>query len=565
MNIKKYLILVISICMVSSCENLDLNPLSEGSSENWYSDATEIELSLNDLYRTYLWDLEQNLEAERFTDNWAQRQSIKDYVAGTINSEWSFSEDLWLATYKGITRANTIINSLENATENVPEEQLERFDAEARFFRAIFYGRLVFLYGDVPFYTNYISVEESFSLARTDKNIIMEQVYEDFDIAINGLPASYSSSELKRATKGAALAFKARVALNVGDHAIARDAAQDVMNLDEYELHPEYDDYFYSKTRNSKETIFALPRSFELGSSWSAKNFYTRTPGGSNVAQPSWDLFASYTATDGLPIDESPLFDPKEPFKNRDPRLAMTIVEFGTEHLGVIYDPNPYTTEVLNVNTGVMVRNKDARSVDTYAAYNGLALKKGVDEDWTDDNRTDFDIRIMRYADVLLMYAEAKIELNEIDQTVLDAINTVRARAYEVDKDDIASYPAVNTLNQTELRLILQNERRVEFAWENRRFFDLLRWRLASEALTRPNYGILDPNDLKEKVIDEDLWFFPERPVIDAYGLPDFSSMHAKGLIKQLTVRAFEDKQYLFPIPSKEIIINENLEQNPGY
>src|SRR5690606_9699261 len=233
--------------------------------------------------------------------------------------------------------------------------------------------------------------------------------------------------------------------------AIARDASKAVIDMGEYSLHPDYGDYFLSKTRNSPETIFALPRSFELGSSWSAKNFYTRTPGGSAVAQPSWDLFAAYTATDGLPIDESPLFDPRNPFENRDPRLAETIVEFGTEHLGVIYDPNPYTTKVLNVNTGKMVKNKDTRSVDTYAAYNGLALKKGVDEDWTDDNQTDFDIRIMRYADILLMYAEAKIELGEIDQSVLDAMNEVRARAYGVDKSEVDAYPAITTTDQAEL------------------------------------------------------------------------------------------------------------------
>lgn len=565
-TMKKYSILILFFfILATSCEKLDLDPLSEGSSENWYSDQTEIELSLNDLYRTYLWDIEQNYEGERFTDNWAQRQAVKDFVAGTINSEWAFSENLWLSTYKGITRANTILNSLDNAVENVPEETLNQLQAEARFFRAVFYGRLVFLYGDVPFYTDYLSVEDSFELGRTDKEIIMEQVYSDFDFAIANLPESYGSNELSKVTKGAALGFKARTALRMKDFQIARDAAQEVMDMDVYSLHPEYGDYFLSKTRNSPETIFAIPRSFELGVSWSAKNFYTRTPGGSNVAQPSWDLFASYTCTDGLPIDESPLFDPRNPFENRDPRLTQTIVEFGTEHLGIIYDPNPYVTKVLNVGTGNMVNNKDARSVDTYASYNGLALKKGVDEDWNDDNQTDFDIRIMRYADILLMYAEAKIELGEIDQSVLDAINEVRARAYGVDKGQVSEYPVVVETGQESLRLILRNERRVEFAWENRRFFDLMRWGLAEKALTRPIYGILDPEDLKTKVIDENLWFWSETPDIDADGLPDFSSLYQNGTIKLLVERNFNNRQYLFPIPSKEIIINDNLTQNPGY
>ncbi|MCC9138848.1 RagB/SusD family nutrient uptake outer membrane protein [Pontibacter silvestris] len=543
-----------------------MNPLSEGSSENWYSDETEISLALNDLYRTYLWDFETNYTTERMSDNWTQRQAIDAFAAGSINSEWSRSEDLWLNTYKGITRANTILNSLDNAQGRVSEAKVKQLAGEAHFMRAVFYARLIFYYGDVPYYTGYLSIDEAFDLGRTDKNIILENVYKDFDAAIESLPVSYGSNELNRATKGAALAFKARTALNMSDWAVARDAAKACMDLDVYSLHPDYEEYFYSRTRNSAETIFALPRSFELGSSWTAKNFYTRTAGGSSVAQPSWDLFCAYPCTDGLPIDESPLFDPCNPFDNRDPRCKMTFVEFGTEHLGFIYDPNPYTTKVLNVSTGKKVNNKDTRSVDTYASYNGLTLKKGVDEDWTDDNETDFDIRIMRYADVLLMYAEAKIELGEIDASVLEAINSVRARAYGVGVSDVSAFPAIAATDQVQLRKELRNERRIEFAWENRRFDDLLRWRLAEKALTRPIYGLLDPNDLKEKVIDKELWFFPGVPEIDEDWLVDFSSMYSEGVIKQLVERNFDkDRQYLFPIPSKEIMINKNLTQNPNY
>lgn len=563
---KKVLTILALLPFLLGCAELDLNPKSEGSSENWYSDETEISLALNDLYRTYLWDFEINFTTERMTDNWAQRQAVDAFVAGSINSEWSRSENLWLDTYKGITRANTILYSLDNAQGNVSEAKLKQFAGEAAFMRAVFYSRLIFYYGDVPYYTGYLSIEEAFNLSRTDKKVILQNIYKDFDVAIQNLPVEYASSDLKRATKGASLAFKARTALYMEDYEVARDAAKACMDLKAYSLHPHYGDYFLSKTRNSPETIFALPRSFELGSSWTATNFYTRTAGGSSVAQPSWDLFAAYPATDGLPIDESPLFDPRNPFENRDPRLKMTIVEFGTEHLGFVYDPNPYTTKVRNVSTGKMVNNKDTRSVDTYASYNGLTLKKGVDEDWSDNKQTDFDIRIMRYADVLLMYAEAKIELGEIDASTLNAINAVRARAYGVDVNNTTAYPALTTTDQTQLRKELRNERRIEFVWENRRFDDLLRWRLAEKALTRPNYGLLDPNDLKKKVVDKDLWFFPEVPQIDEDWLADFSSMHDAGLIKQLVSRNFDkDRQYLFPIPSKEIMINKNLKQNPNY
>ena len=552
--------------LLGSCTKLDLNPLSEGSSENWYSDETEIALSLNDLYRTYLWSLELNLETERMTDNWTQRQAVHAYAAGSITSEWNMAEDVWLSTYKGITRANTILTSLDNAVGNISEARLKQFEGEARFMRAALYGRLIFLYGDVPFYTDYISIDDAFELGRTDKNVIKQQVYEDFDIAIANLPVSYGGSDLQRVTKGAAYAFKARTALYMGDWAIARDAAKACIDLGVYTLHPDFADYFLSKTRNSPETIFALPQSLALNQFWATTNFYPRTHGGNAVAVPSWELFAAFPCTDGLPIDESPLYDPRNPFENRDPRCAETLVAFNSVFIGIEYDPNPYTTKVMNYNTGQLINNRAARTVDQFASYNGMALKKGVDEEWVDDKRSDFDIKIMRYADVLLMYAEAKIELNDIDQSVHDAINRVRARAYKVDYTNTAAYPAVTVTDQAELRTIVRNERRIELAWENRRYDDIVRWRIAEKVLTKPIYGMLDPNDLKAQVVDQGLWFFPSVTEIDEDGLPDFGPMHATGLIKILVARNFDaTRQYLWPIPSKEIIINDNLVQNPGY
>jgi hypothetical protein len=562
----KKIIAILFIIYTASCTKLDLNPLSEGSSENWYSDETEMTLSLNDLYRTYLWALEMNLETERMTDNWTQRQAVHVFSSGAITSEWNLAEEVWLNTYKGITRANTILNNLDKAAARIPEAKLKQLAGEAHFFRAVFYGRLVFLFGDVPFYTDYLDIEKAFTLRRTGKDTVLQQVYEDFDKAIDWLPESYGSTGMKRATKGAALAFKARTALYMGDWEIARDAAKACMDLNIYSLHPDFEDYFLTKTRNSPETIFALPQSLELGQFWTTTNFYPRTPGGSAVAVPSWELFAAFPCTDGLPIDESPLYDPRNPFQNRDPRCTATIVEFGTPFLGFIYDPNPYATQVLNLATNTMVSNKDTRSVDQFASYNGLALKKGVDSDWSDDKRADFDIKIMRYADVLLMYAEAKIELNEIDASVLEAINRVRARAYKVDVTATTQYPAITTTNQTELRNLVRNERRIELAWENRRFDDIIRWRIAEKVLTKPIYGMLDPNDLKSKIVDQGLWFFPGIPEIDDEWLPDYSQMAATGLIKVLVERNFDKtRQYLWPIPSKEIIINKNLVQNPNY
>ncbi|NEW85496.1 MAG: RagB/SusD family nutrient uptake outer membrane protein [Mariniphaga sp.] len=562
----KILISLLGIMFFTSCAKLDLNPLSEGASGNWYTDESEIGMSLNDLYREYLWNIEANFEMDRFTDDWTQRQTTSAVNLGTVASDWSFSSSLWANTYKGIARANTILNNLDKVAGKITQEKIKQFEGEARFMRAALYSRLIFLYGDVPYYSDNLTIDEAFALGRTDKKQILAKIYDDFDFAILNLPLRYASNTYKHATKGAALAFKARTALYMSDWAIARDAAKACIDLSVYSLYPNFRQYFLSKTKNTDETIFALPRSQELSSSWATINFYSRTAGGSAVAQPSWDLFCSFPCTDGLPIDESPLYDPRNPFKNRDPRCAMTIVEFGKENLGFIYDPNPYSLTVLNVATSLIQKNKDTRSVDTYAAYNGLNLKKWVDEDWLVDNTTDFDIIIMRYADVLLMYAEATIELNVIDASTLNAINQVRARAYAVNVSSTGVYPAVTETNQAKLRSILRIERRVEFAWENRRYYDLIRWKIAEKALTRPIYGLLDPAALKTKVVDKKLWFFPGTPQIDEDGIPDFKPMFDAGLIKLLIERKWDkERQYLWPVPSKEILINSHLVQNPGY
>ncbi len=561
----KYKLLIIILIIVSSCNNLDLNPLSEGSSENWYSTQTEIEMAVNDLYRNYLWPQDN----DNWSDDWTERNSLSQITAGTINGEWGTSGNLWKNSYKGISRANTILASLVRAREQVLPELLARYEAEAKFVRAGIYSVLISKFGDVVFYTGNLTLEEAFSTGRTDKQTILKTIYDDFDYASKNLPKSYEG-DFQRATKGAALGMKARVALFNEDWGVARDAAKACIDLGTYSLFPDFGELFLSKTKKPAEVLFSMPRSVALNvflnSDYPIRATITRNAGGWGAYNPSWDLLASFLCDDGLPIDESPRFNPRDPFKNRDPRCNMTIVPFQTEHLGYMYQPHPDSTEVLNFKTGKYQYNNDCRSNKQYASYNGLLWKKGVDEDWSDDLKADPDQIILRYADVLLMYAEACIELGEVDQSVLDAMNMVRARAYGVDKGDTGAYPSITTTDPAELRKIVRIERRMEFAFEGLRYMDLIRWGLAGKALNTKIYGMLDPDDLRAKIVDKGLWFWPQVPQIDEEGIPGFESMERSGLIKVLAVRAFDvSKQYLWPIPSKEVLINEHLEQNPNY
>jgi hypothetical protein len=561
---KNKILTLLALLALTSCNKLDLNPLSYGSSETWYSTADEINMSLNGLYKDAFW----GTDIDDWTDDLIYRDVLTAVTGATINGETDFVNTLWTNSYKAISRANTILASIDKSKGTIPEATLNKFKAEAQFVRAAQFSRLISHYGDVVYYTGVLSLEESFSLSQTPKATILKAIYDDFDFASVNLPLSYGANELKRATKGAALAMKARIALYMGDYAIARDAAKACIDLGTYSLHTDFSNLFLSKTKNSVETIFGLPRSVVLKVTLGGiQDYVTRNAGGWGAKFPTWDLFSSFLCKDGLPIDESPLYNPRTPFLNRDPRCVATIVEFQTPHLGYMYQPHPDSLKVLQISTNIRFDNKDTRSVAQYASYNGLLWKKGVDADWLLNSwQAEPDKIIIRFADVLLIYAEAKIELGEIDQTVLDAINKVRARAYKVTYTQTSLYPAVTTNTKTELRRIIRAERRMEFALEGIRYMDIIRWKVAGKVLNIPNYNMLDPADIRTKVIKPGLWFFPQTPAIDDDGIADFTPMYNAGLVKRGAIRSFDaNKQYLWPIPSKEILINKNLKQNSGY
>lgn len=172
----------------------------------------------------------------------------------------------------------------------------------------------------------------------------------------------------------------------------------------------------------------------------------------------------------------------------------------------------------------------------------------------------------MRYADVLLMYAEAKIELGEIDATVLACINDVRARAYGTTRTQTNDYPSITTTDQTALRKVLRRERRVEFAWENLRYFDLLRWHQFENAFGHNMYGFTRTANRAKEYFAAGNWFWPEAPTFDKDGFPSFEAMADGTYIVQHGERKYDEKIYLWPLPSDDVLImNGKLVQNPGY
>lgn len=563
------LCLLVTCLIFGSCHDLDMNPLSNGSTENWYSTATEIQMAANAMYGSAYWRPEGDNQTD-WSDDAVYRESLTEFENATVNSENWIVSLYWRINFQMVSYANSILNKYQRAIDNgANESEIMQYVGEAKFFRGVAYGRLLYRFGDVPYITDEINVDEGLKIGRTPKDVVLKHVYADLDSAALLLPVSYAGNQ--RATKGAALAFKARIALYLGDYAEAAKAAKAVMDLGVYDLEPSYRELFLQRTKTSKEFVFILPRSISMSKdiidATAVKNKMVRNAGGWAATDPSWDLLAAYTCIDGLPVDKSPLFDSHNPFKNRDPRCGMTLVPFGESFLDFVYDPSPAATTVLNTKTNTMEYNNDTRINKQYASFNGLVWKKGIDETWMDNGYTAENPQIvMRYADVLLMYAEAKIELNEIDQSVVDAMNTVRARAYGVDKSAVTSYPAFTILPQQDMRYQLRVERRMELAGENLRFADLIRWHLAEVVMRHKQYGMIYPaTDCLEKVVNTGNWFWPVAPRIDENGCPDFSNVEATGLVQVLSQRQWDDRQYLWPIPAKEIQINKNMTQNKGY
>lgn len=541
------------------CEDLDVTPKTAISTGNFFTNAQELEIGINALYDRVLWKVDLDL----WSDDGHHRGGAflnNDIGVATLNAESNISGNYWRDLYDGIKRANTLLENMPAARENVPTEVYNRIEGEARAIRAYFYGILVTKFGGVPLITTSLQVNESLQVIRASQEEVKQFVYTELEEAANLLP----NSNENRATKGFALGIKARFALYLEDYTIALDAAKRVIDLGIYGLDPNFSSLFLKESADSPELIYFVPHSFELNVTYNeaggARGIISRNSGGFGAFFPTWEAVHIFECTDGLPIDESPLYDPHDPFSNRDPRMTQTIVEFGSEWLGYIYEPHPDSVTTLNTTTGTIVNNNDTRGRANFASFTGMLWKKGVEQSWSTNRAADRNLIILRYADILLMYAEALIELNQDLGIARDAINQVRARAYANE-----IFPAVTEDTQADLRIRLRRERRMELMFEGLRYQDIIRWQIAKKALDRIVLGLPNPTDQ-----DRSQWPFTNTilPEVDDDGVVIFD---ANNLISNNFARTLQDydfdesRMYLWPIPAADRLLNTSLSQNPGY
>lgn len=572
-EINKIFIILLVVLGLGACSDvLDLESLTEPTDATFFSNENELDLALSGIYSSVVWRGGYSLPVQVNMDNGATDIGLVrgGYVgfdalgAGSHSASTGGFASVYSHLYRGIGRANNLLKNMERAQEVVPETPYNEIRAQALVLRAYFYHYLLELYGDVPFSEELATNPEDALLPRMPKAELADRLLSDLATAAGVLPATYADPG--RITKGVALGLHARIALYNNKYSEAATSAKAVMDLDVYELHTDYEALFGRPGETSSEVMFTMP--FQEGF---ATTQFPRAQGSRNrnsysTVVPTQSMIDSYEGTDGLPIDESTVYDPSQPFENRDPRLKASIVTPQSEWAGLIFESNPDSLVYRNVDGSEAGGNRDSRTVSWPAAFCGYLWKKYTDEDAQMINQTTSDINftLMRLAEMHLIYAEAKIESNDIDATVLEAINAVRARAYGVDVNDTGSYPAITTTDQAELRKVLRRERKVELANEGFRLFDIRRWKIAEKVMPVVLYGrILDEaNATLVPSIDDDCF-------VTYAGVESQYDLNEDQRFPNAQNRIFNNpRDYLLPIPQAEIDtyvgLGSELPQNPG-
>jgi hypothetical protein len=553
-KIHYWFLLACLMLSTTACEDyLERFPLEGPADQSYFANASELELAVNGCYKGMNFHPTDGMPTQLLLDDctdlgWDRNNStLQQLGKGSHDSNNGFVKSVWDNSYKIIGRCNFILDNMGKLDGKMDATLQARYRAEARFVRAYMYHYLIELFGGVPLVTKTVGLSDS-QVPKGSKEDCVTFILSELDEAAKDLPASYDAKNVGRSTKGAALATKARTALYNGKWDVAAKAAKDVMDLNVHKLHPNYGDLFSYKGQTSNEIIFALQylkTSTVIHST--PQNFLSRNAQGASNKVPGQILIDSYECTDGLSIDKSPLYNPKDPFKNRDPRLDFTVAVPGSNYFNFKFETHKDSVKTINYATGARVDNQDA--IHAFATYTGYCWRKYTDmTDKDDRSNSELNVTLIRYAEVLLIYAEAKIEANQIDQSVYDAINSVRQRP-------TVSMPAIKTgKTQAELRSVIRKERKYELTNEGFRLMDIRRWKLADKLLAGNFLGRI-PKGL-----------LATAPSIDANGTPDYSTVPNKADMRVVEVRIFKpERDYLWPIPYIETVTNKALTQNPGY
>nr|WP_294902994.1 RagB/SusD family nutrient uptake outer membrane protein [uncultured Lacibacter sp.] len=512
---KKIVVILFAFSFVGCSKDFtERESLTQIAKENFWKSEQDAQLAVNGIYDALqdraLYSGNLNATAgltmfDCFGDNLYNNYKWEgpgDFMIGIITPSNALFSSVWSSSYKGIARANAAIENIQNmSTSLISQDKKDALFGQALFLRALFYFNLGVYFQDVPLITKVQTLEEAYVVKNTYQEV-NAQVIADLTEAVNKLPVSYPATQYGYATKGAALGLLARVHLYNKNYQGVVDATGTLLTLG-YTLNTSYAQLFTEQGELSKEIIFSVRFNQDVsnnGELFSAT--FTGNPAIDKLPMPN--LVKDYYCTDGKPITQSPLYTPgtaanNAPQKNnRDPRLTASVYFRGDIFLTDLNRAFATTPTTYGLK-------KYIRNASVSAAGIGAFSPGGQ------------DFIVIRYADVLLMRAEALVELNQLTE-VYSLVNQVRQRV---------SMPTVQavegaSLTQAALRDVVRHERRVELAFEGLRYFDLKRWGDVQNSYNRAK----------------------------ADNISGYIPIYLPG------------KSEVFPIPLSELNVNSNLVQN---
>jgi hypothetical protein len=482
--------------MLSGCSSfLEESPIDRLVVNNFYSSRSDAEAAvnatyqqLNGIYNRLMYNVAE-LPTDVMKNGLGMPNTyLQDLEFLRFNSANTFVRDMWNNNYAGIMKANAAINHIPNV--NMDAALRDRLVAEAKFLRALYYFNLVRFFGDVPLVTKLESIGDATGPRVEKERVYTEVIIQDLLDAESVLPvrSGYADADEGRATKGAAKILLGKVYLTKGDFVSAKNKLAEVVEHEAeygYGLHRDYGANWKVETEAGIEAVFYIeykkppyPTNGEMGLA------------GPKYSLPSKDVGVTNSNEADIPTQELwDSFDPDD--RRRDVNLRY---------------------EFTNMNTNQIERS----SIPLFGKY------------WIDgvkaSNQCDINMHVIRYADALLMYAEA---LNETDESVKahEALNRVRERAFGNSSGNYSG------LSKEQFRARILDERRLEFPIEGHRWFDLVR-----------------------------TGTFVQR--MNAHSAYEAGVAEAN---KTQLAQNLKDYMILMPIPQREIDLNPELKQNPGW
>lgn len=490
------------------------------------------------------------------------------WTSGTVNAA-NVAGDAWSVCYTNIRRVNVLLKHLPSAPFSVAQQQAAK--AEARFLRAWYYFILLKTYGGVPLIGDTIfKATDQIDPERNSYEDCINYIVTECTAAAAELPAAQSQLYYGRITRGACLALKSRVLLyaasplfngggpsgelltndavlkNIVGYTLydrerwrmAAEAARDIINSGLYSLvvsnTPTLGEGFSSVFLQRVNTEYILPfmqaNNSDLEFLWAPSTRGGMTP---NTAYPIQEFVDAFTMKNGLPIsDPASGYNPVQPYLNRDPRFEYSVTynespmvtQLSNGVLSPVYTYFGYEPDGLGTGNGTRTGYYVQKMTDRYVIHNDIFTI------------TQRSLPLIRYAEILLNYAEAENEYSGPSQEVYDQLIAIRQRAgIEAGADGL--YGLQSAMGQEQMRKAIQQERRIELAYEEHRFWDVRRWKIAEQTDNGPVNGM---------------------KIVRVGGNYTYESF-------ELEKRVFRKPMYLWPIPMVELAKSQALLQNPGW